>query len=114
MTDPIGNCDAVLRAQLHPHRSRLRPWATCTYDAAGNRTSETRPTEDVGTVTDTCACDLSGRLTRSVKAAGTDEEAATAFTYDLLGRQKTAALGEPSTKTYNTLSWVLAETDFDG
>jgi RHS repeat-associated protein len=89
-------------------------WATYAYDTAGNRTSETRPTEDGGTVTDTFAYDLAGRTTQSVKAAGTAEEAATSFSYDLLGRQKTAALGEPSSKTYNTLSQALAETDFDG
>jgi len=89
-------------------------WAAYAYDTAGNRISETRPTEDGGTVTDTFAYDLAGRTTQSVKAAGTPEEAATSFSYDLLGRQKTAALGEPSSKTSDTLSQVLSETDFDG
>jgi RHS repeat-associated protein len=89
-------------------------WVAYAYDTAGNRVSETRPVEGAGTVTGTFAYDLSGRLTRSVKAAGTPEQAETTLAYDLLGRQTSAQLGQPSTKTYNTLSQVLAETDFDG
>lgn len=84
------------------------------YDASGNRISETRPTEGDITVTDTFVYDLAGRLIESVKAAGTKEAAVTSFTYDLLGRQISAELGKPSTTVYNALSWVLAETDFDG
>ena len=90
-------------------------WARFLYDAAGNCVAETRPVEGgSATVTDVSIYDLAGRLTARVKAAGTPEQAATTFAYDLLGRQISAQLGQPSTKTYNTRSQVLSETDFDG
>ncbi|MDO8879180.1 MAG: DUF6531 domain-containing protein, partial [Coriobacteriia bacterium] len=90
-------------------------WARFLYDAAGNCVAETRPVEGgSATVTDASVYDLADRLTESVKAAGTPEQAATTLAYDLLGRQISAQLGQPSTKTYNTLSQLLTETDFDG
>lgn len=90
-------------------------WARFVYDAAGNRVQEVRPVENAGaTVTDLSVWDLAGRLTGSVKASGTPEQAATTLVYDLLGRQTSAQLGQPSTTTYNTLSQVLSQTDFDG
>ena len=89
-------------------------WVESAYDACGNKVSETRPTEDGGRVTDTSVYDLGGRLTSSVTAVGTPEQATTSHVYDALDRQTSAQLGAPSTTVYNTLGWVLAENESDG
>ncbi|MBE0417942.1 MAG: RHS repeat protein, partial [Coriobacteriia bacterium] len=89
-------------------------WTAWEYDAAGNQVKETRPHESGATVSDLSLYDLGGRLVQLTKAAGTDEEATTEHTYDWLGRVTTSALGEASSKTYNTLGWVLSEQDADG
>lgn len=89
-------------------------WTGYGYDAAGNQTSETRPHETSGEVSDVSVYDLGGRLTESIKAAGTAEQAVTTHAYDLLDREVSSALGEASTKTYNRAGWVLSETDAAG
>ena len=90
-------------------------WTRFVYDVAGNRVTETRPVEGgTNTVTDVSAYDLAGRLITSIKAVGTEQQAVTSLAYDLLGRQVSGQLGQPSTTVHNTLSQVLSMTDFDG
>lgn len=81
------------------------------YDADGNETSTTNPTEDGSGATSTSAYDVGGRLIKSTDAKGF----VTTYSYDQLDRQLAATTsGKVASKVYNTLGWVLTETDLDG
>jgi RHS repeat-associated protein len=86
-------------------------WVTTDYDAAGNPTRETRPTEN-GTASTTNAYDLGGRLSST-----TDEESGTTtYGYDLADRHVSAGIvgSSGSTTVYNSVGWPITQTDADG
>lgn len=99
--------DGQVTTQSNPDGSA----AQTTYDAAGNVAAEAAPS-DVGTATTTYQNDLDGRATSSTAPDGS----VTTYTYDLLGQQTGAQIAgqNVSTTEYNSLGWVLKETDFDG
>jgi len=84
------------------------------YDAAGNVTSQTDPS---GTTSSTY--DRGGRLLSQTVPSADSGSFATAYGYDLLGRQ-TSATGDPdgsnpvaAKTTYNGLGWTLLATNAD-
>ena len=84
---------------------------TFTYDARGNVTAITQPT-DAGVASTIIERNLAGQITTVTTPAGV----AMATTYDLMGRAVAVKQGGQPTSsvTYNTLGWVLAATDSDG
>ncbi len=81
------------------------------FDADGNQTSMSEPTDSGTIVESTSFYDVAGRLTKSTDAKGF----VTTSVYDQLDRQLAATSGGVSaTKVYNSLGWLLSETDLDG
>jgi RHS repeat-associated protein len=80
------------------------------YDAEGNPVSITSTTE-TGTVTSGVVYDLGGRQASTSDAAGMT----TIFGYDLMDRPISATTATSTAQvTYNTLGWVLSQTQLDG
>lgn len=106
-TETSYTVDGQVATQTNPDGSAT----ATTYDAAGNVASEAESSH-VGTATTTYQNDLDGRTTSSTAPDGS----VTTYTYDLLGRQTGAQIAGQniSTTEYNSLGWVLKETDFDG